>query len=314
MMKSTPATGHVQILIGIRNGARYLPELLDSLADQTHGDWSLLAGDDSSEDDSIAKLETFAREHPARRVEILPGPCRGSGANFLSLLLRTHPECSIAFCDQDDVWMPRKITRALASLAPAPGEPVVYASRTLLVDGALKPERLSPLLRRSPSFGNALVQNVLSGNTIMLSPAAAALLRESAPAALAEGVPFHDWWTYQVATGSGMRIVHDPVPTLLYRQHAANLLGASRGVQAGLARMGRVWTRDYSGWIDANLAALFQLAPLLADDARRIMDGFAAARRGPRRELPGAMTRLGVHRQGAVGDRALRIFAQLGRL
>lgn len=314
MTDSSEGAGHVQILMGTRNGARYLPELLASLAGQTHPDWSLLVGDDGSEDDTVAELEAFCREAPDRRVEVIPGPCRGSGANFLSLLLRARPGCAIAFCDQDDVWMPRKIARALASLATAPGEPVVYASRTLLVDAALKPERLSPLPRRSPSFGNALVQNILSGNTIMLSPAAAARLRDSAPAALAAGVPFHDWWTYQVATGSGMRIVLDPVPTLFYRQHGGNLLGASRGVQAGLARVGQVWMRDYSGWIDGNLAALSELAPLLTGDAGRIVDRFAAARLGPRRHLPGAMTRLGIHRQSAAGDRALRVLALLGRL
>ncbi len=314
MTDATPGTWHVQILMGVRNGARHLPELLDSLAAQTHRDWSLLVGDDASEDASVAGLEAFAGENPDRRVEILPGPCRGSGANFLSLLLRTRPGCAIAFCDQDDVWMPRKIARALGALAAAAGEPAVYASRTLLVDAALKAERLSPLPRRSPSFANALVQNILSGNTIMLSPAAAGLMRESAPAALSAGVPFHDWWTYQLATGTGMRIVLDPVPTLYYRQHGGNLLGASRGMQAGLARVGQVWKRDYSGWIDANLAALSELAPLLGSDARNVADRFAAARRGPRRQLPGAMTRLGIHRQSSEGDRALRILALLGRL
>ncbi len=36
--------------------------------------------------------------------------------------------------------------------------------------------------------------------------------------------PMHDWWTYLVISATG-KVIYDPLPTLLYRQHGANARG-----------------------------------------------------------------------------------------
>lgn len=305
-----PDGTHVQILMATRNGAGWLDAQLGSFAAQTHGDWSLLAGDDGSTDGTFACLDRFAVAHPGR-VSRQEGPGRGSAANFLTLAARAAPGAWVAFSDQDDVWNPDRLERALAVAAPVrPGERVVHASATLLTDAALRPiGPSSPPPPRGVSFGNALVQNVLAGNTLVLSPGAAALLRSAAPAALAEDVPFHDWWIYQLMTGAGVRIVYDDRPGLKYRQHGGNVLGAHRGVRAGLSRAGQILRRDYAGWIDRNVAALDRVDSLLTAEARRTLHGFMSARRDPV-----SLKELGIHRQTRSGDRALALMARAGRL
>lgn len=107
----------VRILMCTHNGATYLPAQLQSFCDQQHGDWSLWVGDDNSTDTTLDILAEFAREEAQRDVRILPGPCAGSARNFLALL--GHPELEdgyVAFSDQDDVWFPDKLTRALELL------------------------------------------------------------------------------------------------------------------------------------------------------------------------------------------------------
>src|SRR6478752_10829642 len=47
----------------------------------------------------------------------------------------------------------------------------------------------------------------------------------------------HDWWTYQVVTGIGGTAHYDPWPSLRYRQHGLNLVGANRGLRARLVRL-----------------------------------------------------------------------------
>ncbi|MCC5973038.1 MAG: glycosyltransferase [Rubellimicrobium sp.] len=310
------------ILMATCNGAAFLPAQLASIAAQNHPDWSLIARDDGSTDATPGILADFARAHPGRDIRLIRGRGgAGSAGNFLSLLADPDlPEGFVAFADQDDVWLPDKIARGLALLARAQvmagaARPAVYASRTILADAALRPQRLSTLHRRPPAFGNALVQNVLGGNTILLDPAAAALMRASCAAALGRDVPFHDWWVYQVVTGAGGIAINDAAPGLLYRQHGANALGAHRGLSGGRTRLGMIRNSLYSSWIDRNLAALAQVRDLLDPAGRARLEGFAALRQEPRGITRARGLRpLGIHRQTRSGDLILQGLALAGKL
>lgn len=321
-----PGGAHVRILLGTWNGAAHLPRQLDSFLAQDHADWSLVIRDDGSTDATPACLAAFRDAHPGRDITLLPGDAcdtapRGAAANFLRLLAHaaTLPPALTAFADQDDAWFPHKLARALAVLGPDAGPdapPAVYASRSVHADADLRPLGPSTLHPRPPSFANALVQNVLGGNTIVMNPAATRLVAATCPAALAgEGVPFHDWWVYLVATGIGARVVNDPEPGLLYRQHGSNVLGAHAGVAGATARIGAVLGGTWRGWIDRNLAALAQVDHLLAPGPRALFDAFTALRRdpSPRARLAG-LRALGIHRQTAAGQTLMLALAFAGRL
>ncbi len=324
----------VHILLCTLNGAAYLPAQLQSFVTQTHADWALWVSDDGSLDDSRAVLDRFARAHPGRDIRVLAGPGQGAAANFLTLL--AHPDLPagaiVAFADQDDVWLPHKLTQALIGLdriVTHPGQPAVYASRTILTDAGLQPRGLSPYHRRPPGFGNALVQNVLGGNSIVLNPAAVDLLRQSVPAALhGPGVPFHDWWVYLLLTGAGGAVLNDLRPGLMYRQHSTNVLGTNGGLRGGLDRLGQISSGTYAGWIGRNIAALQAVAggltpdllspdlltpDLLTSGHRALLEAFAA-RRATGRLTGAALRDLGIYRQTAGGDRLLRLLARIGRL
>jgi hypothetical protein len=193
--------------------------------------------------------------------------------------------------------------------------PAVYASRSIHADAELRPRGPSTLHPRPPSFANALVQNVLGGNTIVMNPAATRLVAATSPAALAgDGVPFHDWWVYLVATGAGARVVNDPEPGLLYRQHDTNVLGAHAGLGGATARISTVLGGTWRGWIDRNLVALAEV-DRLAPGPRATFRAFTALRRdpSPRRRLAG-LRALGIHRQTAAGNALMVTLALAARL
>lgn len=238
---------NVQLLLSLRNGSRYLSEQLVSIETQEHHNWTLLAGDDNSTDGTIRIVQDFARRNNGNRVRLLPGPQQGMAANFLFLLQQAPPGSAVAFCDQDDVWLPHKIRRALQHIEAADHDVVAYTCRTIETNADLRPQKLSPWPAHGPSFGNALVQNILPGNAMVLSPAAAALLREALVGATTADIPFHDWWAYQIVTGAGGKIILDQEPGLYYRQHAGNVLGASRGLKAKLRRAGKGSVAKFSG-------------------------------------------------------------------
>lgn len=316
MLPSLP----IRVLMATCNGAQYLPEQLQSFLGQTYRNWDLVVGDDGSSDGTTDLVSEFCRAHPGRLAGLVSGPQRGAGANFLSLVAlaaREAPGAALAFSDQDDVWLPDKLSRAaewLAAEGALEGVPLAWSCSTILTDACLRPVGESRRFARPYSFGNALVQNILAGNTTVLSPAAAKTLAQTVPAALDAGVLYHDWWTYQVLTGAGIRIHHELEPQVLYRQHGRNLLGYNGPVRGRLMRLSMVLQREYAGWISDNLKALSANEGLLTPQARRVLRGFVHARKQGGVKLAACLPKLGLCRQSAQGDRMLRLVALSGFL
>lgn len=295
--------------MAVYNGAAHLPEQLASLADQSHGDWQLWASVDAGADGSHDILRTFADTHPAH---VLVGPKQGAAANFLSLC-RAAPAGQVwAFADQDDIWLPDKITRALTLIGDS-DTPTLYCARSRIVDEQGKGARLSPLQSKPPHFANALVQNIAGGNTFVLNPAATRLLADAA--ARVGKVVVHDWWIYQMITGAGGRVIYDDAAHLLYRQHAGNIIGANDSWRARAARIALIWDGTWRDWIDTNIAALCATRDLLSTPNQSLLDAFAHARtlRNPINRLR-ALKRVGIYRQSRGAGVAMWVAAALGRL
>jgi glycosyltransferase involved in cell wall biosynthesis len=222
----------IDIILTLYNGAAYLPELLRSLEAQTHRDWRLWMRDDGSTDATVDIARAAAAADSRLTLLADAGIRRGAVAGFAWLLERVPAESAYVMCaDQDDIWLPAKIERTLATMREAEaaglGHVLVHTDMTV-VDATLRviapsfwdysgmdPEPVS--LRR------LIVQNVATGATAMLNRP----LRELVGAIPAEAV-FQDWWFACVAAAFG-RIVALRESTMLYRQHGANAVGAKEG-------------------------------------------------------------------------------------
>lgn len=302
---------HVAILLATRNGARFLRAQLESIAAQTHDNWSLHVSDDGSCDPTLGIVAEFARAHPGRRIVWRRGPGRGSTANFLSLICDAAIRADfVALADQDDVWLPGKLARAIGRLEPHGDGPALYGSRTWIAGPDLEVRGQSPMPRRAPGFRNALVQNFAGGNTMVLNAQARQVLCR---AAVLDGVACHDWWLYQIISGVGGRVIFDPVATLLYRQHGANQIGSNAGLGAALRRLAWLAGGRYAQWNQANTQALGRAARMLTPENRACLDAFRALR--DRRGIA-ALRRLhdaGLFRQSRTGDLTLALAVLLGR-
>ncbi|WP_281981256.1 glycosyltransferase [Thalassorhabdomicrobium marinisediminis] len=298
--------------MGTHNGAPHLGAQLQSFVDQTHDAWTLWVSDDGSADTTRDQIDRFGAAHPGRLGALQDGPGQGIAGNFLSLLMREElAGCWVAFSDQDDVWLPHKLARAVERLSALPDQRGIYASRTIHTDESLTPLGESKIHQRPFGFGNALVQNVLAGNTIVMPPETTDLVRRSASAALSAGVPFHDWWVYLVCAGADVPVVYDREPSMYYRQHRTNALGAASARR--LDRFAKLRSRVYARWFSNNLAALDQTRALLTPAAEGLLDRVTEWRNRPRlwRRSP---RQLGLYRQTAGGDEVLRLMARAGWL
>jgi len=308
-MPPCPALPRVTILLASCQGAIHLAQQLDSFIAQDHDDWALWVSDDGSTDGTPDIVSALRAAHPGRDIRLLPGPCRGPAANFLSLLCHPDlPEGPVALSDQDDIWYPHKLSHALRALEGIAG-PAVYSaqSRHIAEDGT--PLGGSRVHGGMPSFGNALVQNRVAGHCATLNPAALRLVRAAGPV----DVPFHDWWLYLLISGAGGRVRVSDEAVLDYRQHRGNVLGPHRGMLAGLTRAAKVLGPVYAGWQAANHAALKTAMPHLTTEARALLAALEAApRRGIGRAR--AQARLGIARDRTSATAFLRLAAALGRV
>lgn len=303
----------VAILLCTHQGQDYLNEQLDSIGCQTHTNWQVWASDDDSADDTRVILDAYKQTWRAGQLSIQDGPVAGFAANFLSLTCKADIDADyFAFADQDDIWDPDKLERAVAWLDTiAAHTPALYCSRTRLVDAQNKEIGLSPLFSKPPGFGNSLVQNIGGGNTMVFNNAARALLREAG-----EDVPVvaHDWWVYMVIVGCGGKVLYDPYPSLRYRQHHDNLVGANASWLSRLVRMRMLWRGRFRNWIDRNIQALGPLHNRLTPENQDILERFAKARE--MRLIPRLfqLKRIGIYRQSMLGNLGLIAAAVLRKI
>lgn len=253
----------IHVLLATYNGAAWLPEQLASLAAQDDVDWRLLWRDDGSTDGTAALLEGFAAAHPGRVARLAePAGRLGAGGSFLALLAAAPPGGLYAFMDQDDVWLPAKLSRAASLLD---GAATLVCTRLSLVTPELAPIGLSPLPARAPRFATLLAHNVAAGCTMVMDEAARALAL-SAP--FPQG-SHHDWWCALLVTGCGGRLVFDPESRILYRQHPGNLVGGASGLPRRALRALARGARGFLAPLAVHLAAL-RAAPLTAGTRRTL--------------------------------------------
>jgi len=317
----------VAILLATLNGERYLPEQLDSIRAQTHGRWTLWASDDASVDRTRAVLEDYrsrfanlnagsalrtsdacfsnvAGETTGERLQILTGPARGFVANFLSLAC--HPDIEadyFAFCDQDDIWVPGKLTRALDLLsACGQNHPALYCARTELIDAQGRPIGFSPRFGRPPSFANALVQSLAGGNTMVFNRPARALLMQAGASA---DVITHDWWLYLLVTACGGTVIYDAEPLTRYRQHAHNLVGANRSWRARFDRIRMLFRGDFRHSIDRHFLALDAVQGQMSAEHLLLLERFRRARQLPFWQRLDQFRQCRLYRQTPFGNAGL---------
>jgi glycosyltransferase involved in cell wall biosynthesis len=307
------ADGSVAILLCTFNGARFLPLQLASYEAQDFTGWRLFVSDDGSEDGTLALLEAFQKKHGAGKVHICHGPRKGFAANFLSLICNPKIAADYyALSDQDDVWEDYKLSRARQFLGQTPAKaPVVYCSRTRLIDEQGGDIGLSTFYRRAPHFRNALVQSLASGNTMVFNEEMRRLLMRAGPDVK---IPAHDWWIYLTISAVEGKILYDSIPTVSYRMHGRNVIGSNESAAAKLIRARMLFQDRFKNWAELNVAALGRIEDLMTEENKITFDTFRQLRKKSLVPRVYGLLRSGIYRQSTLGDLGLLAAALAGKI
>lgn len=219
--------GTIAVVMATFNGADWLEEQLESIAHQTRRPDRLVISDDGSTDGTVDIARRFARHAPFD-VALLEGPDAGPDENFWHAAMHARSDL-IAWCDQDNVWDPRKLEiceRHLMASATA------FVSHSAVVTDA----GLVPTGRRFPDYRRTRVLKPLEGDWRECAPGFTQCFR----AELLKNVR----WQEQPNFGDQRRLGYDGVTTLMafagarrmevrdalasYRQHGGNLTGPAK--------------------------------------------------------------------------------------
>ncbi|WPG38412.1 glycosyltransferase family 2 protein [Variovorax sp. EBFNA2] len=225
----------VSVALCTYNGARYLPDQVRSICTQVPLPLEIVLSDDNSSDDTLAVVrDTLAECGVADRVALRVfsnKPALGVTRNFEQAVGACQHDL-IVLCDQDDVWHPGRLARMVAQFEARPDLLLLHT------DARLVDDRLAPLgstlfhalevqpgeltaIAQGEAFDVFLRRNLVTGATTMFRKT---LLDAALPFA-PEWV--HDEWLGAVAAAIG-RVDVLPEPTIDYRQHASNQIGARR--------------------------------------------------------------------------------------
>lgn len=271
----------VDIFLATFNGADYLDQQVHSILEQTYPHIHLTIRDDGSQDSTRDLLDNYSKKYPARITVIESDKRLGVKGNF-SFLMENSTANYMMFADQDDVWEKDKVDLTLRKMLELENtfsqeEPLLVHTDLKVVDEQLKllsPSfwhyiKLNPV--NSQTLNRLVMQNVVTGCTMMINRA---LMKVAAP--IPENSVMHDWWLALVAACFG-KLKEISQPTILYRQHKKNTLGAQRffsltTIKNGLKKLNKPEMQKQAQ-VDE---LLLRYEERLNDDQKNILKAFKA--------------------------------------
>jgi glycosyltransferase involved in cell wall biosynthesis len=268
----------VKIILCTFNGGKFLNEQLDSISAQTYKNWSLYISDDGSSDNTLSILHSFRSRFQDKEIKIYQCNFKNFATNFIETAKKAYCPSGgfYAFCDQDDIWHPKKLERAITALMSVSLKVAsLYCSRTLYITAGGAYISPSYLMRKAPTLSNALVQSIAGGNTMVFNDLACSLLIKGPPDIC---IPSHDWWLYILVTSIGGYVVYDPKAMVYYRQHNSALIGGNKSLCSKLRRLIMALSGRYRNWNQENLNALENSREMIPFELQRKIDLFRKSR------------------------------------
>jgi glycosyltransferase involved in cell wall biosynthesis len=229
----TRAVSNVRVSVALCSyqGARYLPEQLDSIAEQTRPPDEMIICDDGSTDGTIEIVKRFRSQAPFPVRELVNDERLGYTRNFERAIALCEGDI-IFLSDQDDVWHPDKLNIQLGVFDRSPDVGAVFTDADL-VDARLVPRgqslwgfvgfgaTLQKRFAKGGAFDLLLKRNVVTGTTMGFRGA----LRDLVLPIPADWVHDH-WISALIAAVTDVAMV--PRRLVRYRQHEGQAIGARK--------------------------------------------------------------------------------------
>ena len=275
----------IAIIMATYNGALYLRQQIDSILQNSENSFHLYICDDNSTDDTPNIITEYAERFPQK---IFPRLYRQSAGGACESFFRAMGDIPQNYeyymlSDQDDVWMEDKIAVTLQAMVKKETEnadlPVLVHTDLQVVDADLK--TIAPSMAAYQNISherillkNLLVQNTVTGCTAMMNRKLFSMVGEKP-----QRCAMHDWWIALIASAFGS-IVYLDRPTILYRQHGDNSVGAKQARGMGFYinkwRTRKTVKKNYQDTFSQAEALLERFGDNLSGEDRKMIADYAA--------------------------------------
>jgi Glycosyl transferase family 2 len=259
-----PENPLVSVLVSNYNYARYIGETIQSVLDQSYANFELLVCDDGSTDDSVSVIEQFQQKDP--RVHLIRKVNGGQASGFNTAFAASHGQI-LAFLDSDDVCLPAKLAKIVASFQRHP-DSGFGVHRVIRVNEARRRQGVWPLSGELPKgwYGPRLLQD---GGILPFTPPTSGLsLRREVglrifPLPLDAKPACADHLITRFAPFL-TRVTREDEALAEYRLHTSNNYEPKRVTAASIQRellvSDALWVaqKRFLGSIDPQLAEIFQ--------------------------------------------------------
>lgn len=228
----------IAVLMATYNGGDFIERQIDSLRGQVGVDVHIFVSDDCSTDNTVQVVKQFMDACAQIHLVSENQKFGSAGLNFFHLIKTVDVSGFdyVAFSDQDDIWNPLKLVRAVECLLSKDvsgysSSIEAYwpkAGRKLYIDKA-QPQSHVDHWFESPGPGCTQVfvcsafsifQRFVVANDNVISR-----------------VDYHDWLVYAFFRHRGLGWYISPESHMLYVQHEANQMGVNSGLTAAFSRL-----------------------------------------------------------------------------
>lgn len=221
----------LDILMATYNGEKYIQQQIESIINQNYSDWNLYIHDDGSSDKTIEIIKQIKDS----RIHLVEDNIHfgNSSLNFLHLVKTCATNDYFFFVDQDDFWLPIKIEKTLSLIKQIENGdksiPICVGTDLKVVDSELNMinesfYELSKMLDNA-DFNSLLIENDFTGCTMCMNKSVIPYLKKISESDYSKIIQ-HDWLISLICAADG-KISQLAEPTMLYRQHQNNVVGAN---------------------------------------------------------------------------------------
>lgn len=217
----------VLVLMSTYNGEKFVEKQIKSIMTQAgEVEVSLLIRDDGSSDNTTSIIKTQQKIYHDR-ITLLEGKNCGSNKSFHFLAQDALEADFYSFSDQDDIWLPDKLSTAVTWLNKENGNvPLLYSSTSYVFREFEQPgSGMTRRQEREYTIYNSLIQTLCIGHNQVLNRPLLELIRK--PIDMGRLYSFDSWVT-NMAMVYG-KVLFNNEPHTLYRQHGGNQMGYGSG-------------------------------------------------------------------------------------
>ncbi len=212
----------VSVVIPVYDGGRFIRDAVNSVLNQTFKDYEIIVVDDGSVDDTKEVLSSYGN-----RIKYIYQSNRGVSA-ARNRGIRASKGEYIAFLDQDDLWLPRKLELQVKYLGEHPTVGLVFSDTQSVAVGKLPAfdrrfvnKRAFQISRphRGKVFRDLFVQNFVPTLTVVVRKICFDKVGLFDPSV--DSAEDYDMWL-RIARFFSLDYIDQPLAT--YRMHAQSLI------------------------------------------------------------------------------------------